>query len=202
MPRTAPHMPGELAKSAFELFGERGFKAVSLNEVAAHRGVTKGSIYSHYRSKRELILAACEYYYKHYEETVHRTLRPVKDPAMRLRKVVELSVRTCVVDDCSRMFTTEVFALSLKDAEVREGWARFYDRVRSMYIDLAQQAWPDLPAPAARRGEDLMHAAIEGIKQRATFERQIADESEQQAMVEELLRVLKQAVEPGRSRAA
>jgi AcrR family transcriptional regulator len=48
MPRTAPQMPAKLAASAFELFGQRAFSDVTIDEIAAHAGVTKGSFYSHY----------------------------------------------------------------------------------------------------------------------------------------------------------
>ncbi|MCG8511125.1 MAG: hypothetical protein MI741_18050, partial [Rhodospirillales bacterium] len=95
----------------------------------------------------------------------------------------------------------EVFALSLKDEQVRAGWAAFYDRVRSTYIELAEQTWPGASPKAIRRGADLMLAAIEGIKQRATFEPQIADKREQLAMVDELLGVLERAVTLGRAAA-
>ena len=68
MPVLAPQMRGKLAKSAFELFAQRGIKNVSLDEVAAHAGVTKGSLYWHYKSKKEVILAAAAYYYRRWQK--------------------------------------------------------------------------------------------------------------------------------------
>ncbi len=44
MPVLAPHMPRNFAKSAFELFAERGFASVNLDQIAARAGVTKGSL--------------------------------------------------------------------------------------------------------------------------------------------------------------
>lgn len=43
MPRVAPQMPAKLAEAAFELFGQRGFVNVTIDEIAARAGVTKGS---------------------------------------------------------------------------------------------------------------------------------------------------------------
>ena len=71
MPVLAPQMRGKLAKSAFELFAQRGIKNVNLDEVAAHAGVTKGSLYWHYKSKKEVILAACAYYYRRWQQRAH-----------------------------------------------------------------------------------------------------------------------------------
>ena len=192
MPRVAPQMPAKLAEVAFELFGERGFANVTIDEIAARAGVTKGSFYSHYRSKHEIILAACSHYYRTYQQRVHSELAPLTDPLQRLRRVVEFSVRTCVIDERTRVFTTEVFALGLQDDAVRNGWAQFYDTVREMYVGLLQtaQATGQLHGADPRQAVDLMLAAIEGVKMRAAFEPHISDTREQHAIVEGLLRIL------------
>lgn len=46
-----------LVEAAHESFGSRGFDAVSLDEVAAVVGVTKGSLYHHFTSKTDLFEA-------------------------------------------------------------------------------------------------------------------------------------------------
>ena len=46
-----------LLRAAHEAFGVRGFDAVSLDEVAAAAGVTKGSLYHHFASKAVLFEA-------------------------------------------------------------------------------------------------------------------------------------------------
>lgn len=46
-----------LLEAAHEAFGSRGFDAVSLDEVAAAVGVTKGSLYHHFTSKADLFEA-------------------------------------------------------------------------------------------------------------------------------------------------
>jgi AcrR family transcriptional regulator len=43
-----------LTAAARELFGERGFAATSLDEVAARAGVTKGALYHHFAGKADL----------------------------------------------------------------------------------------------------------------------------------------------------
>lgn len=60
-----PRMPAAVAAatarrvldSAAELFAVRGFSSVSLDDVAASAGVTRGAIYHHYRSKAGLFAA-------------------------------------------------------------------------------------------------------------------------------------------------
>ncbi|NVI88166.1 TetR/AcrR family transcriptional regulator [Actinomadura sp. BRA 177] len=50
----------EILTTAAELFGERGYDAVSLEDVAERLDVTKGSLYYYFRSKGELGTAAIE----------------------------------------------------------------------------------------------------------------------------------------------
>jgi len=192
MPKVAPHRPAVLAESAFAAFGDRGFDAVTIDEIAAQAGVTKGSFYSHYKSKREIILAACQHYYRTYQQTVHEEIAGLTDPLERLRTVVEMSVRTCVIDHSSRVFTTEIFALSLKDELVRAGWLQFYDSVRELYVGLLTAAIAAGRASAEdpRAAVDLMLAAIEGVKLRAVYEPHIACEQEQKTIVDGLMAIM------------
>ena len=192
MPRVAPHMPNVLAERAFWLFGERGFDHVTIDEIAAKAGVTKGSFYSHFKSKNEIVLAACQYYYRNYQESVHRNIVALTDPFERLSVVIETAVRTCVIDSRSRIFTTEIFALSLKNEPVRASWLQFYDSVREHYIGLltAVQAAGHSSVANPRAAVDLMLAAIEGVKLRAVYEPHIACEEEQKAIVNGLMSIL------------
>ena len=50
----------EILTVAADLFGERGYDAVSLDDVADRLDVTKGSLYYYFASKEELVSAAIE----------------------------------------------------------------------------------------------------------------------------------------------
>ena len=50
----------EILATAAALFGERGYEAVSLEDVADRLDVTKGSLYYYFASKDELVTAAIE----------------------------------------------------------------------------------------------------------------------------------------------
>lgn len=50
----------EILSTAAALFGERGYDAVSLEDVADQLDVTKGSLYYYFASKDELVTAAIE----------------------------------------------------------------------------------------------------------------------------------------------
>lgn len=183
-------MPAKLGRCAFELFAERGFAGVNLDDIAARAGVTKGSLYWHYDSKQELVLAACNHYYRDWHAQVQSAIAPHASPSVRLEAALRFSVKSCVVDARNRLFTTGVFKLLNEDKDVCASWAQFYSAVREFFVGLilSAQAAGEIDASVdARRSVDLMLEAIEGIKLRAAFEPHIADASEQKATVDQLL---------------
>ena len=201
MPVFAPQMRSKLARSAFQLFARRGIRNVNLDEVAAQVGVTKGSLYWHYKSKKEVILAASAYYYRRWQQRAHAEIALDNDPLGQLERVLRYSVQSCLFDRQNRVFTTEVFTLSLQDEEIRAGWAQFYDTVRELFVGLVRAASQNgqLQASDPRRAVDWMLATIEGIKQRAAFEPEICTPGEREAMVQGLVRILGHVEPPPKS---
>ena len=186
-----PEMPALLAKCAFELFADNGFANVNLDQIAERAGVTKGSLYWHYKNKKALILAACEYYYSHWHECVQKTIGDAEDQLAALAKVLEFSVNSCVIDKRNRLFTTGIFMLMQSDVDVRAGWSKFYDDVREFYLQLVEQAQERglLKPGDNEHNVNLMLEAFEGLKVRAGFEPHISCTKERKQIAEGLLRI-------------
>ncbi len=184
-------MPAELARCAFELFADNGFDNVNLDQIAERAGVTKGSLYWHYKNKKALILAACEYYYNHWHACVHKTIGSAADPLDALRQTLVFSVNSCVIDKRNRLFTTGIFMLMQSDEDVKASWCKFYDDVRKFYVTLVRQAQERglLKAGDTAHDVNLMLEAIEGLKMRAGFEPQISSMKERKKIAEGLLRI-------------
>jgi AcrR family transcriptional regulator len=58
MRRRKPETTDKILDAAYALFWRQGFVRVSMDEVAARAGVTKRTLYQHFRSKDDLIAAA------------------------------------------------------------------------------------------------------------------------------------------------
>src|SRR5207249_686981 len=50
----------EILRGAQDLFGVQGYEATSIEDVAERAGVTKGAVYHHFASKRDLFQAVFE----------------------------------------------------------------------------------------------------------------------------------------------
>lgn len=65
MPYSPTHKPrtrARIVSAARELFTLRGFERVTINEVMAQAGLTRGGFYNHFRDKDELFCAAVDSY--------------------------------------------------------------------------------------------------------------------------------------------
>ena len=193
-PESSVHMSQTLRQCAFDLFVEHGFDHVNLDQIATAAGVTKGSLYWHYKSKQELILASCQHYYQTWHANIQKLLAPLSNPHERLKKTIAYSVDSCIIDKRNRVFTTAIFTLMQDNEAVRDSWAQFYSTVREFYIGLLyamKHAESSTSLDHVRRDVDLMLEAMEGLKIRAGFEKQMVDQSERQVIAESLLSIFK-----------
>ena len=87
----------EILAVAGELFGERGFDAVSLDDVAERLDVTKGSLYYYFASKEELASAAIETLGSAWTRRLQE-LPSAGPPAARLRALIREHVTVAVQD--------------------------------------------------------------------------------------------------------
>jgi AcrR family transcriptional regulator len=78
-----------IVEAAGRMFGERGYQATRLDDVAAAAGVTKPIIYRHFDGKRALYLALLE---RHRDdlETFAEMIPPEGTPQERLRAVLQV----------------------------------------------------------------------------------------------------------------
>jgi AcrR family transcriptional regulator len=184
----------QLVDCAFRLFSERGIAKVNMDAIAAEASVTKGSLYHHFRSKKEVILAACNLYYRNWQRSVAREVVKGTTVAEKLDLAIRFSVRSCLMDKANRVFTMEILTLSLYDADVRSSWAQFYDTARNFYINLiadAENGKGHRDFEEIEERVDLMLCAMEGVKQRAHFERQLCSKKNEELISRQLLNMVR-----------
>ncbi|OBG43611.1 TetR family transcriptional regulator [Mycobacterium alsense] len=64
--RRIEHTRSLLIDAAQEVFGEKGFVAATLDDIAHAAGYTKGAIYKHFSTKEDLFLAVSDRYWRRY----------------------------------------------------------------------------------------------------------------------------------------
>ncbi len=81
----------ELVETALDLFGREGFHATGIDRILAEAGVAKMTLYHHFRSKDELILAALRLRDERFRnEFMRRVEKSTEDPAERLPAIFDV----------------------------------------------------------------------------------------------------------------
>jgi TetR/AcrR family transcriptional regulator, cholesterol catabolism regulator len=81
-----------LIDSALTLFGEKGFRATSVQEIVLAAGVTKGAFYHHFASKEDLLWLIQSELFAAHLRLLDEVLDKAASPADQLRELVRGSV--------------------------------------------------------------------------------------------------------------
>ncbi|MEE6281571.1 TetR/AcrR family transcriptional regulator [Georgenia sunbinii] len=190
----------ELAQAAFRLFSSRGIAGVNMDAIAAEAGVTKGSLYWHYSSKKEVVLAACAVYYQRWRKNMGAALEGAQSRFAAVEAAIAFSVRDCLLDDANRVFTLEIIASSLYDEEIRASWAGFQDEVERHFLGLVHRAVGagELEVDDVDGAVEVMVSAMEGVKQLALFRPFTAAPDSEVRIRRQLASLLGRPTTPGR----
>jgi len=90
---STPFLRERIMMSAAELFAEREFELVLIDEVAAHAGVGKGSVYRQFKSKEELYAAAVINGFTDLQHEIRRALAGCKSMEKQIATIAGHSIR-------------------------------------------------------------------------------------------------------------
>src|SRR5690348_13386914 len=82
----------EILRTAARLFGQRGYDATSMNDVAAALKLSKGALYHHFPSKDQILFNLMNHALDITEARVIAPVRKIADPEERLRALIRLHI--------------------------------------------------------------------------------------------------------------
>ena len=158
----------ELVSVARRLFAERGYTGVGTEEIVRAAGVTRGALYHHFESKRELLAAVYEQVERELTERIATEAfaggQAPADPVAALRLGAELFLDACLEPDVQRIV--------LLDAPAVLGWERWRE-VASRYglglIEATLQAAIDAGAIAPQPAGPLAHVLMGALDEAAMY---------------------------------
>lgn len=145
-----------LLRAAARLFAQRGFAAVGIADIAAELAMTGPSIYRHFDSKTDLLVAICESVVD--RVTTGARLRSGLSDAALLESLIDDQI-AMVLDD------RDVLQIYLRElAHVPRDAIRRMRKKQRIYFDLWVETLTRLrPERSAFEQQSLVHAAIGAI---------------------------------------
>ena len=129
-----------ILEAAEELLAEKGYHEMSIDEIAARVGVSKGTVYLHFPSKEELVLAQLERGMRRFIQSADVVLTSAASPSERLRSLIEL-IYGQTFRERSQFFTSVQENAELRNRlmdrkrEFHEQWEALSQRVTQTFDD-------------------------------------------------------------------
>jgi AcrR family transcriptional regulator len=97
----------QILRTAADLFGERGFPATTLDDIAKPLGMSKASLYTYFRAKEEILAAISQETIENFTRELSLVLGSDLSPEDKLRRIVREHVRLVIAN---RSFLTVFFS--------------------------------------------------------------------------------------------
>jgi AcrR family transcriptional regulator len=137
----------DLLDAAARLFNEHGFAGSSVRDIAAAAGILPGSVYYHFRSKEELLIAVHEEGIRRISEGVRAALTGVDEPWTRLERAAAAHLKAIL--DESDYAAVVIRAFPPLEEPARQRLVALRDGYENVFRELTE-ALP-LPTKADRR---------------------------------------------------
>ena len=157
-----PQRSEHLIDTAIELFAEHGYHATGIDTILAKSGVSKKTLYRHFRSKDELILAALKKYDGLFRNGFMRQVESrAETPQARLLAVYDVAADWFEQNNFyGCMYINAVSEFSEPDTPIRQVCREFKSLMRRYIEDLCRAAGAEKPSELAEELALLLEGAI------------------------------------------
>ncbi len=145
---------GFIYRTAARMIYEKGFDAISMNEIAKALDLTKPGLYYHVKGKKQLLFSIMDFAMDLLDTKVVGPARSIADPEARLRLIVR---------EHARLLTHEAGALAIlidEDAGLSADQREEIVARKRAYFDLSRQTLDALKAQGRLRPADSTVAAF------------------------------------------
>lgn len=132
----------KLIETAAELFAKNGYHATGIDTILAHAGVAKKTLYTHFRTKDELILAALRQHDGQFRNSFMKSVEEIANtPEEKLIAIFDVAKKWFSQNNFyGCMFINAVGEYSEEKTAIREVCKEFKRLMRSYIESLAKEA--------------------------------------------------------------
>jgi AcrR family transcriptional regulator len=152
----------DLVDTAIRLFNQRGFHGTGIDLIAEEAGVSKKTMYHHFRSKEELILAALKHHDGLFRNDFMKSVNKVSEsPSERLVGIFDVAHAWFDTNDFfGCMFINAIGEYSHRDSAIRSACKDFKHQMTGYILELAQSAGVSEPRELAESLALLLEGSI------------------------------------------
>ncbi len=121
--RTKRERRQQIMEAAITCFAEKGFYETSMDDIVKVAGLSKGSLYWYFESKRDLFKSLIEMWFEDLMEGLVEAVDSAPTANQKLSVMVDAVKETVALRPELARAQLEFFAMALRDEEIR-GWLR------------------------------------------------------------------------------
>ena len=135
----------QILDAALQIFVKKGYSETRMNDIVHGSGMSKGAIYHHYSSKRDLFLELIDFWEAYCFPNILDKKYENKTASGTLREIVKDIIKTFKQKKYVFLAELEIWALANHDEGVR-------DKTRSLYMNLLK-LFSNIIAEGIKKGE-------------------------------------------------
>ena len=117
--RTKEERRDQIISAAITCFSEKGYYEASMDEIAKAANLSKGSLYWHFKSKRDLFQSLVERWLQEFTDSLGTTLENAATAGEKLRMMIDAVKSNAAAQPELARAQLEFYALAVRDEEFK-----------------------------------------------------------------------------------
>ncbi len=117
--RTKEERREQILSAAITCFAEKGYYEASMDDIAKAANLSKGSLYWHFKSKRDLFQGLVERWLREFTDSLGKTLEHATTAGEKLRMMIEALKRNAAALPELARAQLEFYTLAVRDEEFK-----------------------------------------------------------------------------------
>ena len=118
---------GELIKATYQEVAEKGYSAVTLQDIAKRAGVSKGSTLYYFATKEDLFLGALEWIIEEVHERIHKAIASADNPVAKMKAVIGVVFGNAQESRQFFLAYSDFISIGTRNRRFHDLNARFYE---------------------------------------------------------------------------
>jgi AcrR family transcriptional regulator len=155
----------QIIQAAMQCFQRKGYENTTIDDIAAEYGLSKGSIYWYYPSKKDILMAVFQHMVSQlFAEYASLVSSPIS-PRQKLTKMVHLMAQMLLREYESYRPFMVLMSVAYEDNDLRDMSASLYEQAEEMMAEILRQGEKagEFVVPNKRLTTALMIATAEGL---------------------------------------
>ena len=178
-PETLEERREQILQAALTCFSRKGYHQTTMDDIVHEAGLSKGGVYWHFGSKKELFLALFEPFMDATEQIMLTAMESGSTAREKLEATLELSSTLSTSDDFQEIMPLmiDVWAQNWRDSEVNDVAIGMYRRLLGPFVQLIEEgiARGEFKPVDARAMAGIIFGLYDGLAVQAMIDETLVD---------------------------